>query len=239
MDKGRNDKRWFIGFIFLILGGFLLIGNLHLIPATTYYRLKELFWHWPMILVAIGLVHLIMKDFKFPGSVMLLVGIVFMIPHWFDFPFNFREIFWPTIFIIIGFAMIFKGSRHRTNRFCKDEKLEDQDMIDDLAFFGGGDKIITSQNFKGGKITCVFGGINFNMIRAKLSPGKNEIDVFAVFGGMKMIVPEEWDIKINVVSIFGGFADKRNISPSALENKKGELVIRGMAIFGGGEIKNF
>ncbi len=239
MQKGSNDKRLLLGAIFLILGGFLLVGNLDLIPYEMYQRWKEMFWHWPMILVLVGLTHIISSDNKMPGVFIFLIGAMFMLPHVFYLPFNFREVFWPTIFIIAGIGILIRGSRSKPSRHCRGTTSDDQDVIDDMAFFGGGDKIITSQSFKGGKITCVFGGLNLNLIRARLSPGRNDVDIFCVFGGMKMIVPEEWDIKINVTSVFGGFADKRNIAPTALENKQGELVIKGIAIFGGGEIKNF
>jgi len=239
MENKLNDKRLLLGIIFLILGGFILAGNLHLIPASTHYRIKELFWHWPMILVVLGLIHIVIKDYKVPGIILLLVGGIFMLPHLFNLPFNMREIFWPSVFILVGASILLRSNKRHDRKNCCETRSDDQDFMDDMAFFGGGDKIITSQNFKGGKITCVFGGLNLNLLRSKLAPGKNIVDVFAVFGGLKLVVPEEWDIKIQVTSVFGGFADKRNIAPTAMENKQGELIIRGIAIFGGGEIKNF
>jgi predicted membrane protein len=239
MSKGVNDRRLLLGIVFLILGGFLLLGNLNIVPDQLYWQIKDLFWHWPMIFVVIGLAHLMMREHRFPGFFLLIFGAIFMLPYWFDLPFRFRDVFWPAVFIIVGVSILFRGSKGKTSKCWKSETFDEMDMIDDLAFFGGGDKIVVSQKFRGGKVTCVFGGINFNFLRAKLAPGKNEMDVFAVFGGMKMLVPEEWDIKIQVTSVFGGFADKRNIAPTAMENKQGELVIKGIAIFGGGEIKNF
>ena len=238
MDNRSNEKRLLLGIIFLILGGFILMGNLNILPSPLFWELKRMVWHWPVILIVIGLVHILLKEPKFHGAILILVGGLFMLPHWLPVPFNYREIIWPAIFIMIGLTIMIRGHRKRSD-CCREEKMADQDMVDELAFFGGGDRIITSQNFKGGKITCIFGGLNLNFLRAKLSQKENMIDVFVVFGGMKIIVPEDWDVKIVVTSVFGGFADKRNISPSALENKKGELIIRGMAIFGGGEIKNF
>jgi len=118
--------------------------------------------------------------------------------------------------------------------------LSDQEnQIDDTAVFGGGDHLMRSQQFKGGRITAVFGGSSFDLRKAKLAPGINVIDVFCLFGGTKLIIPEDWNIKIRVTSIFGGFSDKRHIMPETHTNEETQLVITGMAVFGGGEIKDY
>ena len=98
----------------------------------------------------------------------------------------------------------------------------------ELNIFGGGERTINSDNFKGGKITCVFGGSSIDMLSAKLAPGNNVIDVFTVFGGSKLIIPSDWDIKLDVVAIFGGFSDKRrNITTSSEGDSR--LIIKGIA----------
>jgi hypothetical protein len=61
-----------------------------------------------------------------------------------------------------------------------------------------------------------------------------------MFGGTTILVPEGWDIKIKVVSILGGFSDKHKGKISDKENTNdNKLVIKGLVIFGGGEIKSF
>jgi predicted membrane protein len=78
------------------------------------------------------------------------------------------------------------------------------------------------------------------MLNVKLAPGRQYIDVFAMFGGTTLIVPEAWNIKVRVVSIFGGFSDKHKITKSEKENSSDNiLIIKGLVIFGGGEIKSF
>ena len=78
------------------------------------------------------------------------------------------------------------------------------------------------------------------MARAKLAPGKNYIDVLAIFGGLKLIVPEDWHVKIDVISIFGGFSDKHRLHPYNNDiQPNSELVIKGFVLFGGGDIRSF
>jgi predicted membrane protein len=99
---------------------------------------------------------------------------------------------------------------------------------------------MVTNNFKGGKMLAVFGGSNFYLAKCKLAPGKNYIDVLAVFGGFKLVVPEDWNIKISTISIFGGISDKHRMhTPNQVTEDLPELIIKGFVIFGGGEIKSY
>ena len=110
------------------------------------------------------------------------------------------------------------------------------DTIDDVAILGGNERRITSKSFKGGKVTSIFGGSQLNFSEAALADGNSVIDLFSMFGGCTLIVPKDWEVKVEVTSILGGFADKR-VAWETDNTKNKVLVIRGMAIFGGGEIK--
>lgn len=76
------------------------------------------------------------------------------------------------------------------------------------------------------------------MSRASLAPGRQNLEVIMIFGGSKFIIPDGWDVKIELTSVFGGFSDKR--SRSVVEKERDRtLVITGVTLFGGGEIVNF
>jgi predicted membrane protein len=108
-----------------------------------------------------------------------------------------------------------------------------------MSIFGGGDRVISSQAFKGGRVTAIFGGSKYNMNSAELAKGRNVIDIFTVFGGCKFIIPEDWEVKIEVSAVFGGFSDKRHIRKDVPRDPSKELIIKGIAIFGGGDIVSF
>ena len=61
------------------------------------------------------------------------------------------------------------------------------------------------------------------------------IEVVNIFGGASLIVPSDWKIKLEMVSIFGGFSDKRHIIDP---NPQKTLIVKGVSVFGGGDIKN-
>jgi len=83
-------------------------------------------------------------------------------------------------------------------------------------------------------MVAVFGGSKIDLTNATLSSNTNEIEIVVVFGGTELIVPSDWNIRIEVFNIFGGFSDKT--SPSQVDLNK-TLIIKGVAVFGGGEIK--
>jgi hypothetical protein len=59
-----------------------------------------------------------------------------------------------------------------------------------------------------------------------------------MFGGTKLIIPGNWQVKSEATSLFGGFTDKRHIKPDQLISDK-VLLIKGVVLFGGVEIKNY
>jgi predicted membrane protein len=168
---------------------------------------------------------------------MVTIGLFFLIPDIMDINFNMRN-YWPVILIVLG---IFFLVRHqRGGDTYKPGKTEtSMDILDDTSVFGGGDVLVTSENFQGGKVTYIFGGSKINMSSAKLAPGKVVIDVFIMFGGTSFIVPSDWNVRNEITSIFGGFSDDRRPSPDKPIDEKKELIIKGIVLFGGGDIKNF
>jgi len=111
------------------------------------------------------------------------------------------------------------------------------DYVDSVNVFGGSHQAVYSKNFKGGEITAVFGGCDLNLTQADFE-GEIRIEVTAIFGGAKIIVPPGWEVKSEVTAIFGGLDDKRSIQPTG-EGKKRLVIIEGLALFGGVDIRNY
>ena len=112
-------------------------------------------------------------------------------------------------------------------------------MIDDISIFGGGSKIISSDNFRGGNVTAIFGGSEINLTGCKLAEGDQIIDVLLIFGGTTIVVPKDWNVIVNVTSILGGFSDKSIRDPNIIPDQSRTLHVKGLAMFGGGEVKNY
>jgi predicted membrane protein len=187
-------------------------------------------------LLGLGALFFFGKDDKTTGVVLMAVGGVFLMPLMFDWSFNWRGLFWPVILIAIGVVVIRK--RNVCDFTNRSEIGSDTDYIDDINIFGGGEKIINNKNFKGGKVTCIFGGTELNLLNSELAEGTNIIDVIAMFGGCVIIVPSDWDVRVEVTAVLGGVVDKRNHTPNYIVEPKKELIIKGTVAFGGCEIKS-
>ena len=110
-------------------------------------------------------------------------------------------------------------------------------VIDIEVIFGGSEQVYLDPEFRGGKISSVFGGVKLDLRRTGLPEGVTYLKVESVFGGIEIDAPEEWVIEIQNSSVFGGFTDKRlpAINPGYIDGRK--LVIKADNVFGGGEIK--
>jgi predicted membrane protein len=166
----------------------------------------------------------------------MAVGAFFLIPHIFRDAFD-VDMLWPSIFIIIGIIFIFT-KRHGWNSVASTGITGDE-YIDIVNVFSGGERQIVSENFRGGRISAVFGGTEIDLTKAKLATGRNELEIACVFGGATLIVPDDWNIMIEVTPVLGGFSDSRKLIPGRTVDPTKQLVIKGAVVFGGGEIKSY
>jgi predicted membrane protein len=111
------------------------------------------------------------------------------------------------------------------------------EYLDATAIFGAVKKNILSKNFQGGDATSIFGGSEIDLSKADIN-GTVKIDVTAILGGVKLVVPSHWTVKQEIAAIFGGVEDKRDThSIITVQNKV--LVLRGTAFMGGIEITSY
>ena len=228
MPKSYLHGRAILGVVLVLFGLSMLGRSLNIFSS----EVEDILFSWPMLLIVLGGVFLFAGNQNVTGVILLLIGIVFLLPRFIDIPFSLREVFWPVLFIGVGLLILTKTLTRSTTQGVD----SGGDTIDDVAILGGNERRITSKSFKGGKVTSIFGGSQLNFSEAALADGNSVIDLFSMFGGCTLIVPKDWEVKVEVTSILGGFADKR-VAWETDNTKNKVLVIRGMAIFGGGEIK--
>ena len=233
MKSALRDRRVLLGVAFILLGTFLLLNNLGWIP----YFFPDYLFSWKTLLILGGLFALGNRENKTPGIVLIAIGTYFLLPEIFDISLRDVWAFWPLLLVVIGLFFIFRKD-FTLHQPVRDSQTNSMDYLDEVAVFGGIERTVLSGNFQGGRITSVCGGVEINLLNASLAAGKNVIDVFAVFGGITLIIPADWRVKTEVATIFGGFNDERKfLTEPSLEVEKG-LYIKGFVVFGGGELKS-
>ncbi len=243
MSTENRSRTLIFAIIVIAAGALLLLRGIGLLP----WELSRALLSWQMLLIVIGLFNIFSSQHKVSGYILLGIGGFFMLDKYYYWDFNFWQMFWPVVLIGVGVAILINHQKklrgdygHRNyDGFRDGERDNDADFIDEVTIFSGTEKTITSQNFRGGKITSIFGGSEINLSQAALSAGANDIEILSVFGGATLIVPPDWDIKVNVTTVFGGFSDKRFIRANIEKDTTKVLRIEGLVLFGGGEIKSY
>jgi predicted membrane protein len=233
--KHYVEKRFLAGVIMLTIGVILLLKYYNIFPELPHYMFS-----WKTLLIAIGMIFLITERNPTTGLILIVIGTVFLARDIFNI--SVREFFSiaiPVILIIIGLFLILRKQTYQVKDLNMPADGDSNNVLNDVSIFGGGERKVMTENFQGGKITAVFGGSEIDFRSSRLAPGINAIDMLCIFGGVTLRIPEDWEVQNDVTSIFGGFSDKRLFAsrhPDTIKPDK-VLYVKGLVIFGGGEIK--
>lgn len=227
MTKQNDNQVNLIGLLLIILGA------LFLLDAFTSLDFGRMVgdW-WPVIFIIVGLIKLKGQN-RGSAFTFIIVGVLLLlltkdVLEWHDI-----GRFWPLILILIGLSLVFKGRGKRWNFI--NESTVGTDYLHSNAIFGGAENLVNSQNFKGGEVIALFGGIELDMREAKISPEGCKINVTALFGGVELMVPKDWKVIVSGTPIFGGI-DNKSRGDAGKDSSK-EVYLHCTVLFGGIEIK--
>jgi len=245
------------GLLIIVFGTGWLLQNMD-IPVPAWL------WSWPMILIVVGLFIGVKSGFNdLAWIIIIAIGAFFLTDKIVPFSYEWKKFFWPIAIIGWGLLVIF-GAKLRSRKIRSNHPTQEtdqnisnnyqgpmninvgsstsiksgpEDFLDSVSIFGGCKKIIISKNFQGADIVNIFGGSELNLSQADFKTAP-VMDITQMFGGTKLIVPADWEVKSEMTSIFGGIDDKRQPRVSSEPPEK-VVILRGTSIFGGIEIKNF
>jgi predicted membrane protein len=233
-DSGRGTHRFGIGILLISIGLFILLANLGVLELGAFVSR----W-WPLLIVLVGLWKLVVWGAQSLGSALLLIiiGILCLLATLDVISWGNIFRLWPVLLIAIGAWVLLRPSRHFSEKLRVTEG-EDEDVLDAWALFGGAERQVTSGQFKGGKATALFGGIDIDLRQSGLAEGEYSLDLTVLFGGIDVWVPEDWDVWVTGSPIFGGIDDKRAKRRETERSSRGRLHINAFVMFGGIDIKN-
>lgn len=191
---------------------------------------------WTLFIIVPCFIGLINDKDKTGSAIGLLIGVALLLASRgvFDFSYIWKLIF-PVIIVAIGLSMIFKEVFNKdTNDNIKklNEKINSKDGY--TATFSGQDLNLAGEEFKGTTLNAIFGGIKLDLRKAVI----NEdivINASSIFGGIDVLVPDGYKVKIKSNSIFGGVSNsKKN---DTVEENARTIYVNATCVFGGVEIK--
>ena len=223
----RITGRLLFGIVLVTLGILWTLDNLGLANADEFLR-----W-WPALVIGYG----VMRVTGLDGTRRQVSGILFVLAGgWMlarSLGYVHVSIFrlWPAWLIVIGGSLVWRSLR---GPGMSHDASDGHSYPRPFAFMGGNVRTIESQSLVGLEATAVMGGVEADMRGARARGNEVVAEVFAWWGGIELIVPEDWRVVSEVMPIMGGVEDKTRLA----EGGTTTLIVRGLVIMGGLEIQN-
>ncbi len=239
---------WLIlGVGMIVIGIFAALDNLGIADLHVVLKLS------PSILIFMGLAKL--RAMGGTHGYGLIIAGVFGLLIFFGHR-HFEELVGPLALLALGVWLVLRALRQQRGKLGRPNSPEpfqpspdgvlpseaapapSDDHISGMAVMSGFKRRITHQSLRGGDFTAIFGGFQVDLRRAALAEGRATIDVFALFGGGEIKVPQDWQVEVHATAIAGGIEDKSMTSGETPQEGRPRLIVTGLAIFGGVEINN-
>lgn len=219
----KRTPQLLLGLLLVAIGGTALLGRLGVVDIDLGELVST--W-WPMLIVLVGIAALVSVPRAWVGpAIIILVGAVLQFDRLDLIAVSFWDIFWPSVLLLIGLVLVTRYARG---------PADDRNTINSTVMWWGSNPRTTSQDFKGGSLTAVMGGIEADL-RAAGIQGRAEVSAFVFWAGIEIKVPPTWRVTVRGLPILGGWEDK-TVAP--LDPNAPELIVHVTAIMGGVDIKN-
>lgn len=233
MDTGaspptmRLTPHLMFGLLIILIGIVFTLDNLNIADSQKYLQ------YWPVGLIALGAAKLwqVRQGHGSPvGGLFFVIAGSWLLLDTLDVIEGSAFDFWPVLLIIAGSLIVWQGLRGRQRALSG----AGDDTINAVAILAGVNRGSNSSSFRGGELTAFMGGCEIDLRHAAIN-GEAIIDVFAMWGGIEIRVPENWSVAGRVTPILGGFEDKTRAPQGETTHR---LIVRGVVLMGGVEVKN-
>jgi len=217
----RVTPRVVLGLGVMLAGLVLALDSLGLVDGGALFRF------WPLALVAVGIVKwLSPAPQRMSALFWIVAGVAFLLVTLGRMSF---VGVWAVLLFLVGAKIAWKALRPVAT------PMDPAAALDLLQFMGGTKTVVTTTDFKGGQATAVMGGCEIDLRHASMPEGHPAVlDTFAFWGGIEIRVPDDWEVVTQGSAVLGAFVNNARSQPGA----RRRLVVTGLAIMGGVEVKN-
>ena len=218
----RNLSLFFLGAV-LIIFGILWGGN-----SIGLWNI-DVFFHgwWWLILIVMPIFGMIQHGVKGFDIVILCLGVIFLLSSlgFYDWDIV-GKLIMPALVIFIGLLIIGSIFKKRL------PKSGGSGASNISAVFAGIKRDCNYEVYEGGRVEAVFGGVDFDL-RSAIIEQDIEMEVEAVFGGVKIFFPANVKVIPDNSAFLGGVSNKTSMNNSA---NVPQVRVRCNAVFGGIEL---
>ena len=220
-----KNKKW-IGVFLILLGGLIILYNFGVLEINIW---KIVSIYWPLLLIFAGIYNLFSNPSgRIGGLVVLILGLILLTNNLEQIELFEKLSFWPLALILFGIWLLFRDK-------IGENKI-DNDLINLISIFAGTGNKVLSENFQGGSSIAIFGGADIDLSNAKIY-NEAKLDIFVLFGGTEISVPENWKVNIKGLPLFGGWDNSTQFSVNEGEEAS-TLTISCLVLFGGVDVNN-
>lgn len=226
-DRQWLSPRLIFGVFIILLGLAFTLDNFGL-PLGVTLR-ETLSKGWPVVFVLAGVARLL--ESREPGGLLwIALGAALLLGN-----FGYLEVrrLWPLGMVLAGVLLVWRAFVPR----CP-ARVEVADRVDALTFMGGARRSLTTTDFQGGSLFAVMGGIELDLRGASIASGQATIEAFAMWAGIEITVPRDWVVVNRGVPLLGAFEDSTPSPADGATDARPRLVVNGLALMGGVEIKH-
>jgi len=110
--KNNNKRNVVIGFVIVLIVSLVLLNAFNLLGATVVHYLLS----WKTLLVIVGLALVLLPKHRAGGIILTSLGVIFWLPELSHYQFQLREVFLPSLLIVIGVIMLLRSSSTKKRR---------------------------------------------------------------------------------------------------------------------------
>jgi hypothetical protein len=242
MGIGRSltSPRFAFGVAAIVAGVLFFADNLG------WLEVEPLVEWWPLALVVAGGIKLLAGGVLW-GAILMLGGSWLLLDNLGVIRIDFWDAFIPLALVGLGVVLVSRALGARALRSTSGDGRDTSGdaVVHANAVLGGIERTSRSPAFRGGDAFALMGGCEIDLRAAKLAPEGATLDVVAIWGGIEIWIPEDWDVDCQVMPIMGGVEERlaRKTAEGGDGNEptppgavRPRLVVRGVAIMGGIDI---
>jgi len=255
-DEARVERdltRLVIGSAIILAGILFTLDNLRVIDAGDYVS------YWPVILVAIGVSRMAQTSswVSYVWSLVWIIAGLWLLGENIGLIRVSIWALWPLVLVLLGATILWRaccpphlrstagdlgretltGASHDAGApaAARSYAPSRDSYVQAVAVMGAIERATDSADFRGADLLAIMGGCELDLRHATIAGDEAVVDVVAFMGGIEIFVPDTWAIEAKVLPLMGGVGDETRLNKSGPTKR---LVVRGLALMGGIEIKN-